>query len=149
MIRARDLRLHRISVAYKGFVVPESVPLPRDTPRTQPLFVATVSARAFLSQLALREEGEEEKEEGEEENPEEVVELSHSSDDFKIFNQPIHFEEDLDEMGLQRKPQKSLVKLIENQPGKSAPGKFTQSQIPPPPTKSPPLAPHQPSHQPP
>ena len=52
-------------------------------------------------------------------------------------------------MGIQKKPQKSLMELIENQPGKSAPGKSTQSQIPPFPTRSPPTAPHQPSHQPP
>ena len=52
-------------------------------------------------------------------------------------------------MGVQRKPQKSLMELIENQPGKSASRRSTQSQIPPPPTKSPPPAPHQPSHQPP
>ena len=43
-----------------------------------------------------------------------------------------------------RKPQKSLMELIENQPGKSALGKSMQSQIPPFPTRSPPLAPHQP-----
>ena len=47
-------------------------------------------------------------------------------------------------MGVQRKPQKSLMELIENQPGKSVPGRSTQSQIPPPLTKSPPPAPHQP-----
>ena len=41
------------------------------------------------------------------------------------------------------------MELIENQPGKSAPGKSTQSQIPSLPTRSPPPAPHQPSHQPP
>ena len=36
------------------------------------------------------------------------------------------------------------MELIENQPGKSAPGRPAQSQIPPPPTKSPPPALHQP-----
>ena len=150
MIRARDPRLHRISVAYKRFVVPEGIPLPKDTSRTKPLFVAAISTRASSSQPALREEEVEEKEEEEEEEEEEeVVELSDSSDDFGIFNQPIHSEEDLDEMGIQRKPQKSLMELIENQPGKNAPGKSTQSQIPPFPTRSPPPAPHQPSHQPP
>ena len=148
VIRAHDSRLHRISVAYKGFVVPEGVPLPKDTSRTKPLFVAVISTRASSSQLALREEEVEEKEEEEEEEvekeEEEVVELSNSSDDFGIFNQPIHSEEDLDKMGIQRKPQKSLMELIENQPRKSAPGKSTQSQIPPFPTRSPPPAPHQP-----
>ena len=28
VIRARDPRLHRISVAYEGFIVPEGIPLP-------------------------------------------------------------------------------------------------------------------------
>ena len=87
MIRARDPRLHRISVAYKGFIVPEGIPLPQDTSRTEPLFVAAISTGASSSQPALREEeveeGEEEKEEEEEE---EVVELSDSSDDFGIFD---------------------------------------------------------------
>ena len=101
MIRARDPRLHRISVAYKRFVVPEGIPLPKDTSCTKPFFVAAISTGASSSQPALREEEVEEKEEEEEE---EVVELSDSSDDFGIFNQPIHSEEDLDEMGVQRKP---------------------------------------------
>ena len=66
-----------------------------------------------------------------------------------VFDQPIRFEEDLDEMGIQRKPQRSLMELIENQPGgKNTPGKSTQSQIPFLPTRSPPPAPRPPSHQP-
>ena len=40
------------------------------------------------------------------------------------------------------------MELIENQPGKGAPGRSAQSQIPPPPTKTPPPASQQPSHQP-
>ena len=43
VIRAKDPQLHRISVAYEGFVVPEGIPLPRYTPLTQPLLVATLS----------------------------------------------------------------------------------------------------------
>ena len=144
MIKARDPRLHRISVAFKGFIVPKGIPLPQDTSCTEPLFVAAVSTGASSSQPILREEEVEEKEE-----EEEVVELSNSSEDFGIFDQPIHSEEDLDKMGIQRKPQKSLMELIENQPGgKNAPGKSTQSQIPSLPTKSPPPAPRPPSHQP-
>ena len=34
VIRAKNPQLHRISVAYKGFVVPEGIPLPRHTPLT-------------------------------------------------------------------------------------------------------------------
>ena len=74
VIRARDPRLYRISVAYKGFVVPEDILLPKDTSRTKPLFVAAISTGASSSQPALREEEVEEKEE-EEEGEEEVVEL--------------------------------------------------------------------------
>ena len=40
----------------------------------------------------------------EEENPEEIVDLSDSSDEFEVFNQTIHSEDDFDEMGVQRKP---------------------------------------------
>ena len=148
VIRAHDPRLHRISVAFKGFVVPEGIPLPQDTSCTEPLFVADVSAGASSSQLTLREEEVEEREE-EEEGEEEVVELSDSSDDFGIFDQSIHSEEDPDEMGIQRKPQRSLMELMEGQLGKSAPAKSTQSQTPSFPTRSPPSAPHQPSRQPP
>ena len=151
MIRACDPRLHRISVAFRGFIVPEGISLPQDTSRTEPLFVAAVSIGASSSQPVLREEeveeGEEEREEEEEEG--EVVELSDSSDDFGIFDQPIRSEEDLDKMGIQRKPQRSLMELMENQLEKNAPAKSTQSQIPSLPSKSPPLAPHQPSHHPP
>ena len=138
VIRARDPRLYRISVAFKGFVVPEGIPLPPDTSRTEPLFVADVSAGASSSQLTLREEEVEEREE-EEEEEEEVVELSDFSDDFGIFDQSIHSEEDPDEMGIQRKPQRSLMELMEGQPGKDAPAKSTQSQVPSLPSRSPPL----------
>ena len=148
MIRARDPRFHRISVAYKGFIVPEGIPLPQYISRTEPLFVANVSAGAFSSQLTLKEEEVEEREE-EEEREKEVVEVSDSSDDFRIFDQSIHSGEDPDEMGIQRKPQRSLLELMEGQPGKSAPSKSTQSQTPSLPTRSPLPTPHRPSRQPP
>ena len=115
MIKARDPWLHRISVAYKGFVISEGIPFPKDNSSTKPLFVATISIGASPSQTVLKEKEVEEKgDEEEEEEEEEVVELSDSSDDFGIFNQTIHSEEALDEMGVQRKPQKSLMELIEN-----------------------------------
>ena len=38
VIRARDPRLQRVSVAYKGFIVPEGIPLPEDETCTEPLF---------------------------------------------------------------------------------------------------------------
>ena len=44
VIRAKDPRLDRISVAYEGFVVPKGIPLPKHTPCTKSLPVATLSA---------------------------------------------------------------------------------------------------------
>ena len=49
VIRARDPRLHHISVAYTGFIVPEGIPLPQYTSRIGPLFVAKVSVEASSS----------------------------------------------------------------------------------------------------
>ena len=139
VIRARDPWLQRVVMAYKGFIVLEGIPLPKNETRTEPLFVAAISTGASSSQPALRKEEEEE----------EVVQLSNSLEDFGVFNQLIQSEEDFEEMGIQRKPQRSLMELIENQPGKNASAKSTQSQIPSLPTRSPPPAPHQTSHQPP
>ena len=49
VIKAKDPRLHHVSVAYEGFVVPEGIPIPEGTPLTQPLFVATPSVGASSS----------------------------------------------------------------------------------------------------
>ena len=71
MIKAKDPRLHRISVAYKGFIVLERIPIPKGTPFIQPLFVGIPSVRVSSSQPILMEE-EEDKENEEEEHPEGV-----------------------------------------------------------------------------
>ena len=137
VIKARDPRLHRISIAYKGFMVPEGIPIPEGTPFTQPLLVATLSARISSSTLVPQEE-----EKGEEEKDEEgFVDLTDSLDEFEIFNQPSSPKSLPEEMGIQRKPPKSLMELIEDQPGRGAPGKSAQSKLPPPPPKSPSPAP--------
>ena len=62
MIRAKDPWLHRISVAYEGFVVPEGIPLPTSIPFTQPLPVATLLARVPSTSPILQEREEEEEE---------------------------------------------------------------------------------------
>ena len=49
VIRAKDPRPHRISVAYEGFVVPEGIPLPKHTPSTRSLPVATLSIEVSSS----------------------------------------------------------------------------------------------------
>ena len=106
VIKAHDPRLHRISVAYQGFIVLEGVPILEGTPRTQPLFMATSLIGASSSQPVLEEveERKEEEEEEEEESLEEVVDLLDSSDEFEVFNQTPPPENILDEMGVQRKP---------------------------------------------
>ena len=82
MIRAKDPQLRRISVAYEGFVVPEGIPLPRNTPLTQPLHIATLSAGVPSPSPILQvkeEEEEEQREEG-------FVDLTESTDKFEVFN---------------------------------------------------------------
>ena len=121
VIKANDPQLHIISVAYERFVVPEGIPIPEGTPFTQPLFVATPSIGGASSQPILQEEEEEENSEG-------IVTLSKSSNEFEVFNQLLSSEDisaDIDsqqqvdvitsdEMGIQRKSQRSLMDLIES-----------------------------------
>ena len=78
-------------------------------------------------------------EEEKEKESNEVVDLLDSQDEFEVFNRPlspestsvdlIHQQEAeivaLDEMGIQRKSKRSLLDLIESQPGKDAPRKST------------------------
>ena len=49
VIRAKDPRLHKISVAYEGFVVPQGVSLPRYSPHTESLPVASLAAAVTSS----------------------------------------------------------------------------------------------------
>ena len=108
--------------------------------------MATPSIGASSPQLIL-EEGEErkkEEEEEEEKGSEGIVDLIDSLDEFEVFNQPPSPKSISEEMGIQRKPQKSLMELIHDQPGRGAPGKSTQPKLPPPSPKSPPSAPQPP-----
>ena len=136
VIKAEDPRLHRISVAYEGFVVLEGIPLLENIPFTQLLLVATLSAGipSLLPILQEKEEGKEEKEE------KGFVDLTESVDEFEAFDQPSSPNSLPEEMGIQRKLHNSLMKLIEDQPGKGGPGKSVQPKLPPPPPKSPPRA---------
>ena len=104
VIRAKDPRLHRISVAYEGFVVPEGIPLPRNTPLTQPLPVVTLSARVPSPSPILQVEKEEKKKQ----EGEGFVDLTESIDEFEVFNQPSPPKNVPEEMGIQRKLQRSL-----------------------------------------
>ena len=125
VIKAKDPRLHRISVAYEGFIVLEGVPILEGTPFTQPLFMGILSVGASPSWPIDKEEEEEEEKEKE---SEEVVDLSNSQDEFEVFKRPLSLEStsvDLihqqeagivafDEMGIQRKSKRSLLDLIES-----------------------------------
>ena len=110
-------------------MVPEGFPIPESTPFTQPLPVATISA-GISSPLPVPQEEEEGEEEG-------FVDLTDSLEEFEIFNQPSSLKSLPEEMGIQRKPQKSLMELIEDQLGKGGPGKSAQPKLPPPLPKSP------------
>ena len=60
VIRAKDPRLRRISVAYEGFVVPQGILLPRYSPLAEPLPVASLAAAATSSPSVFQVEEEEE-----------------------------------------------------------------------------------------
>ena len=119
VIRAKDPRLHRISVAYEGFVVPQGVPLPKYFPHTESLPVASLVAAATSSPPIYQVE-EEEKVEREEEG---FVDLTSLTDDYEVFNQSSPSPNVPEDMGIQRKPQRSLQELLENQPGRGEAGK--------------------------
>ena len=108
VIRARDPRLHRISVSYKGFVVPQGIPLPRYSPLTEPLPVATLAARVTSSPLPPSPVFQVEEEEEAEQEEEGFVDLTVSTDDYEVFNQPSPSQNVLEDMGIQRKSQRSL-----------------------------------------
>ena len=54
------------------------------------------------------------------------MDLTESTDDFEVFNQLSPPKNMPEEMGIQRKPQKSLQELLESQPGKGEAGKPSQ-----------------------
>ena len=118
-------------------MVPEGISIPEGTPFTQPLPITTLSTRISSSPPVPQEEGE-----GEEEREEEgFVDLTNFVDEFEVFNQPSSPNSLLEEMGIQRRPQKSLMELIKDQPRKEGPKKSTQPKLPPSPSNSSPPAP--------
>ena len=67
---------------FRSFVVPEGIPLPKHTPLTQPLPVATLLAGVPSLSPILQVEEEEEDEQKEEG----FVDLTESTDEFEVFN---------------------------------------------------------------
>ena len=134
VIRARNPRLHRISVAVPGFLLPGpkvkgvkiTTPILEGIPKAgvssqQRIAEATISCR-----LVDIEEGE-------------VLEVVDSEDEFEVFSQALSpeishqnlgppFSPIMEKMGIQRKPKSSLLDLIESQPGKDALGKVARTK---------------------
>ena len=81
-IKAKDLRLHQISVVVPDFLTID--PIPESIPNVTPPLQYTTGEATF-SHPAIKEEEEEERKE-KEEKEEEVVEVSDSKDEFAIFN---------------------------------------------------------------
>ena len=133
VIKARDPRLRRISVAYEGFLIPQGVPLPADTKHTEVLPVASLagvsSPLPHVPQIKEEEEVERD-EEG-------FVDVPSVADDYEVFNLLTPSPTASEDMGIQRKPQRSLQELLEGQPGRGEAGRSAQQKLPPPPPKSP------------
>ena len=137
VIKAKDPRLFRISVAYEGFIVPQGVPLPRYSQLTEPLPIASLAETALSSPpvFQVKEEEEAEREE------EGFVDLTSATDDYEVFNQSTPSPNTPEDIGIQRKPQRNLQELLESQPGRGEAGRSAQPKLPPPLPKSPPRAP--------
>ena len=110
VIKAKDPRLRRISVAYERFIVPQGVPLPKYSQLTEPLPVASLAEAAPSSPPVFQVEEEEEAEREEEG----FVDLTSATDDFEVFNQSTPSPNTSEDMGIQRKPQHSLQELLES-----------------------------------
>ena len=69
------------------------------------------------------------------------MDLASATDDYEVFDLLTPSPNTPEDMGIQRKPQRSLQELLESQPGRGEAGRPTQPKLPPPPPKSPPRAP--------
>ena len=135
VIRARDPRLHRISVTVLGFLLPgpkvEGVEIttliPEGIPKAGVLSQQRTVEATTLSRLADVEEGE-------------MLEVADSEDEFEVFSQALSpeisspdlgplFSPIIDEMGIQCKPKSNLLDLIKSQHRKAV---HTKPPTPPP-----------------
>ena len=72
------------------------------------------------------------------------MDLTESTDDYEVFNQPLPPQDVPEDMGIQRKLQRSLQELLESQLGRGEVRKPSQPKLPPLLPKSPPRAPQPP-----
>ncbi|XP_065634575.1 uncharacterized protein LOC136069708 [Quercus suber] len=131
VIKAKDPRIHRISVIFEGFIVPEGELIPEGEPFTEPLSEAILSTGASSSRSTPQKVGEEEEEEeeegeeeaeeedegGEEEEEEEIpggpAELPDSADELEVFDHPQSPEATSKKMVIQRRSQRSLKEAVQ------------------------------------
>ena len=104
VIKAKDPRLRRISVAYEGFIIPQGIPLPEYSQLTEALLVASL-AEVVPSSPPIFQVKEEEEVEREKEG---FVDLASATDDYEVFNLLTPSPNTPEDMGIQRKPQRSL-----------------------------------------
>ena len=117
---------------------PQILPAHRTTTRCQPCSSSNIFPPPLPPVLQVEEEKEVEREE------EGFVELTSLTDDYEVFNQSSPSLNVPEDMGIQRKPQRSFQELLESQPRRGEAGKPAQPKLPPPPPKSPPRAPQPP-----
>ena len=99
VIKAKDPRLRRISVAYEGFIVPQGIPLPEYSQLIEALPVASLAKVVPSSPpvFQVKEEEVEREEEG-------SVDLALATNDYEVFNLLTPSPNTPDDMGIQRKP---------------------------------------------
>ena len=85
-----------------------------------------------------------EDEEEVEQEEEGFADLTSATVDYEVFNQSAPSPNTPEDMGIQRKPQRSLQELLESQLGRGEAGRSAQPKLPPPPPKSPHRAPQPP-----
>ena len=99
--------------------------------------VASLTEVAPSSPPVFQVEEEEEAEREEEGS----ADLASTTDDYEVFDLLTSSPNTPEDMGIQRKPQRSLQELLESQLGRGEAGRPTQPKLPPPPPKSSPRAP--------
>ena len=112
VIKAKDPRLHRISVVVHSFLLPEGVLVLEVTFTSQPILEGTFTSQpipkgvpkvAFPSQHtsdeATSSQPSNKEEDEEEERQKEVVDVSDSDDLYKFFNQPLSPEISTSDLG--------------------------------------------------
>ena len=113
VIKAKNPRLHRISVAASGFLI--TSPIPEGTLTTDPIPEGILKValppqhtigEATSSHPAITKE--------EEEKEEEVVEVSDSEDKFEVFNQPLSLEASTGDLGHSSPAQSSHNQEVAN-----------------------------------